>query len=147
MLALSAIFLNLLLSKQLVNSDPTGLEKVVLKFRSVNNMVIAPASTGSDNKSGNAVTRTDHTNRAMEAAVVETVKAFGLPKRMRPSKQSLILYFNPYFKINTHITGVVQRANIVVPYGLTVTVTSKLYLSASMCLLSIPSLSSICCLV
>ncbi|GJY65501.1 hypothetical protein Tco_0467739 [Tanacetum coccineum] len=26
-------------------------------------MVIAPASTGSDNKSGNAVTRTDHTNR------------------------------------------------------------------------------------
>jgi hypothetical protein len=38
-------------------------EQVVLKFRSVNNMVIAPASTGSDNKSGNAVTRTDHTNR------------------------------------------------------------------------------------
>ena len=42
---------------------PAGSEKVVLKFRSVNNMVIAPASTGSDNKSGNAVTRTDHTNR------------------------------------------------------------------------------------
>ncbi|MCD7472588.1 hypothetical protein HAX54_013862 [Datura stramonium] len=38
---------------------PAGSEKVVLKFRSVNNMVIAPASTGSDNKSGNAVTRTN----------------------------------------------------------------------------------------
>ncbi|KAL2253009.1 UNVERIFIED_CONTAM: hypothetical protein Sindi_0096800 [Sesamum indicum] len=42
---------------------PAGSKKVVLKFRSVNNMVIAPASTGSDNKSGNAVTRTDQTNR------------------------------------------------------------------------------------
>ena len=42
---------------------PAGSEKVVLKFRSVNNMVIAPASTGSDNKSRNAVTGTDHTNR------------------------------------------------------------------------------------
>ena len=42
---------------------PAGSKKVVLKFRSVNNIVIAPASTGSDNKSGNAVTRTDHTKR------------------------------------------------------------------------------------
>ncbi|KAF1856875.1 hypothetical protein Lal_00001714 [Lupinus albus] len=42
---------------------PAGSEKVVLKFRSVNNIVIAPASTGSDNKSGNAVTGTDHTKR------------------------------------------------------------------------------------
>ncbi|GJR49446.1 putative reverse transcriptase domain-containing protein [Tanacetum coccineum] len=36
--------------------NSAGSEKVVLKFRSVNNMVIAPASTGSDNKSANAVT-------------------------------------------------------------------------------------------
>jgi hypothetical protein len=37
------------------------LVKVVIKFRSVNNIVISPASTESDNKSRNAVTRTDHT--------------------------------------------------------------------------------------
>ncbi|KAI5420312.1 hypothetical protein KIW84_044191 [Lathyrus oleraceus] len=42
---------------------PAGSEKVVLKFRSVNNIVIAPASTESDNKSGNVVTGTNHTNR------------------------------------------------------------------------------------
>jgi hypothetical protein len=42
---------------------PAGSEKVVLKFWSVNNIVIAPASTRNDNKSGNAVTGTNHTNR------------------------------------------------------------------------------------
>lgn len=42
---------------------PAGSKKVVLKFLSVNNMVIAPANTGRDNKSRKAVTKTDHTNR------------------------------------------------------------------------------------
>lgn len=35
---------------------------MVLKFRSVNNMVIAPANTGKDSSSKNAVIKTDHTN-------------------------------------------------------------------------------------
>jgi hypothetical protein len=35
----------------------------VLKFRSVNNIVIAPASTGRDNKSKIAVMKTAHTNK------------------------------------------------------------------------------------
>ena len=34
----------------------TGSKKVVLKLRSVDNMVISPAGTGSDDKSRNAVT-------------------------------------------------------------------------------------------
>jgi len=34
----------------------------VFKFLSVNNIVIAPAKTGSDNRSNTAVTRTDQTN-------------------------------------------------------------------------------------
>jgi hypothetical protein len=35
---------------------------VVLKFRSVSNIVIAPANTGKDNSNKNAVIKTDHTN-------------------------------------------------------------------------------------
>jgi hypothetical protein len=35
----------------------------VLKFLSVNNIVIAPAKTGKDNNSKNAVIKTDHTNK------------------------------------------------------------------------------------
>jgi len=35
----------------------------VLKLRSVNNIVIAPANTGNDNKSKKAVIRTDQTNK------------------------------------------------------------------------------------
>jgi len=35
---------------------------VVLKFLSVSSIVIAPAKTGSDNNSKNAVINTDHTN-------------------------------------------------------------------------------------
>lgn len=34
-----------------------------MKFRSVNNIVIAPANTGSDNKSKKAVIKTAHTNK------------------------------------------------------------------------------------
>jgi len=38
---------------------------VVLKLRSVNNIVIAPAKTGNDNNNKNAVINTDHTNKGM----------------------------------------------------------------------------------
>jgi len=34
----------------------------VLKLRSVNNIVIAPANTGNDNNNKKAVIKTDHTN-------------------------------------------------------------------------------------
>ena len=34
----------------------------MLKFRSVNNIVIAPASTGNESNNKNAVIKTDHTN-------------------------------------------------------------------------------------
>jgi hypothetical protein len=37
----------------------------VLKLRSVNNIVIAPAKTGKDNNNKTAVTSTDHTNRGI----------------------------------------------------------------------------------
>ena len=42
---------------------PAGSKKVVLKFRSVNNIVIAPANTGRDNRRRIAVRRTDHAKR------------------------------------------------------------------------------------
>ena len=38
---------------------PAGSKKVVLKFRSVNSIVMAPANTGRDNKRRMAVRRTD----------------------------------------------------------------------------------------
>lgn len=40
---------------------PAGSKKVVLKFLSVNNIVIAPAKTGKDNNKRTAVINTDHT--------------------------------------------------------------------------------------
>jgi len=42
---------------------PAGSKKVVLMFRSVNNMVIAPANTGKESRRRKAVTKTDQTNR------------------------------------------------------------------------------------
>jgi hypothetical protein len=39
-----------------------GSKKLVFKFRSVNNIVIAPAKTGRESKSKMAVMNTDHTN-------------------------------------------------------------------------------------
>lgn len=44
---------------------PLGSKKDVFRFRSVNNMVIAPAKTGKDNKSKIAVINTDHTNNGI----------------------------------------------------------------------------------
>jgi len=43
---------------------------VVLKLRSVNSIVIAPASTGKDNKSKNAVNNTDQANKGMRNKVI-----------------------------------------------------------------------------
>jgi len=44
---------------------PTGSKKEVLKFRSVNNIVIPPAKTGNDNNNKNTVTKIDHTNKGI----------------------------------------------------------------------------------
>src|SRR5688572_16377023 len=46
------------------------LKNEVLKFRSVNNIVIAPAKTGKDNNNKIAVTKTDHTNNGTRFQVI-----------------------------------------------------------------------------
>lgn len=45
-------------------------------FRSVSNMVIAPARTGRDNKSRIAVNKTDHTNKGIASIVTPLVRMF-----------------------------------------------------------------------
>ena len=42
---------------------PAGSKNVVLKFLSVNNIVIAPAKTGRESNNKIAVINTDHTNK------------------------------------------------------------------------------------
>jgi hypothetical protein len=49
---------------------PLGSKKDVLKLRSVNNIVIAPAKTGKDNNSKKAVIKTAHTNNGTLWAVI-----------------------------------------------------------------------------
>ena len=49
---------------------PSGAKKVVPKLRSVSSMVMAPASTGSESSSRNAVTRTDQTNSGILCSVM-----------------------------------------------------------------------------
>jgi len=55
---------------------PAGSKNVVLKFRSVNNIVIAPANTGKDNKSKMAVIKTDQTNKGMESNLMQEERMF-----------------------------------------------------------------------
>jgi len=55
---------------------PEGSKKDVLKFRSVNNIVIAPANTGNDNSKSTAVIRTDQTNKGMESSDIEADRMF-----------------------------------------------------------------------
>jgi hypothetical protein len=44
---------------------PFGSKNAVLKFRSVSNIVIAPANTGNDNRSRKAVINTAQTNKGV----------------------------------------------------------------------------------
>ncbi len=53
-----------------------GSKKDVLKFRSVNNIVIAPAKTGRDSSKRTAVIRTDHTNKGIESKFIEEDRMF-----------------------------------------------------------------------
>ena len=49
---------------------PDGSKNDVLKLRSVSNIVIAPANTGSDNSNKIAVSKTDHTNSGVFSIVM-----------------------------------------------------------------------------
>jgi hypothetical protein len=49
---------------------PAGSKKVVPKLRSVSSMVMAPASTGSDSSSRNAVTSIDQANSGILCSVM-----------------------------------------------------------------------------
>lgn len=55
---------------------PEGSKKEVLKFRSVNNIVIAPAKTGKDNNNKIAVIKTDHTNKGIRSIVIPIDRMF-----------------------------------------------------------------------
>lgn len=55
---------------------PAGSKKEVLKFRSVSNIVIAPARTGRESKSKTAVINTDHANRGIESKFIEAARMF-----------------------------------------------------------------------
>lgn len=55
---------------------PAGSKKEVLKFRSVNNIVIAPANTGKDNNNKIAVINTDHTNKGIRSKVMKGTRIF-----------------------------------------------------------------------
>jgi arginine repressor len=52
-------------------SPPAGSKKEVLKFRSNNNIVIAPAKTGKASSNKIAVIRTDHTNRGIFSKFID----------------------------------------------------------------------------
>ena len=49
-------------STSIGSPPPAGSKNDVFKFRSVNNIVIAPARSGSDRSSSRAVVAIDHTN-------------------------------------------------------------------------------------
>ena len=55
---------------------PVGSKNVVLKFRSVSNIVIAPARTGKDRSSKIAVIKTDHTNRGIASILIADERMF-----------------------------------------------------------------------
>lgn len=55
---------------------PLGSKKDVLKFRSVNNIVMAPAKTGNDKSSKIVVIRTDHTNSGIISNGIEGARIF-----------------------------------------------------------------------
>ena len=48
----------------------TGSNNEVFKFRSVNNIVIAPANTGKDKSNNKAVITTDQTNKGIRSKVI-----------------------------------------------------------------------------
>lgn len=57
-------------------SPPKGSKKVVLKFLSVNNIVIAPPNTGKDNTNNHAVIKTAQTNNGILNIVIPGILIF-----------------------------------------------------------------------
>lgn len=55
---------------------PAGSKKVVFTFRSVRSIVIAPARTGRERSSRNAVTNTDQTNSGRRSNEIPGVRMF-----------------------------------------------------------------------
>jgi hypothetical protein len=55
---------------------PAGSKNVVFKFRSVNNIVMPPASTGRDSSSNSAVMNTDHTNSVTRTNLISKLRMF-----------------------------------------------------------------------
>lgn len=55
---------------------PAGSKKLVFLFRSVNNIVIAPANTGLDNNNSTAVLLTAHTNNGIRCLVLPIARIF-----------------------------------------------------------------------
>ena len=53
-----------------------GSKKEVLKLRSVNSIVMAPAKTGNDKRSKTAVIRTDQTKSGIESKFIEEDRMF-----------------------------------------------------------------------
>jgi len=53
---------------------PAGSKKEVLRFRSVNNIVIAPARTGNDKRRRIAVITTDQTNKGIRSKVIPVAR-------------------------------------------------------------------------
>jgi len=54
-------------STSIGSPPPAGSKNDVFKFRSVNNIVIAPARTGSDRSNNKAVMAIDHTNNGIRS--------------------------------------------------------------------------------
>jgi hypothetical protein len=67
---------------------PPSSKKDVLKFLSVNTIVIAPAKTGNDNSSKTAVTATAHPKRANLCSLIPGLLIFNIVviKFMAPSR-------------------------------------------------------------
>lgn len=55
---------------------PEGSKNEVLKFRSVNNIVMAPAKTGKDRSNKIAVIKTDQTNNGIRSIVIPIDRMF-----------------------------------------------------------------------
>ena len=54
--------------------SPAGSKKEVLRLRSVNNMVIAPASTGRDKRRRTAVIKTAHTKSGVRCMYIPVAR-------------------------------------------------------------------------
>jgi len=55
---------------------PDGSKNEVLKFRSVNSIVIAPARTGKDKSKRTAVIKTDQTNKGILSNLIKRERIF-----------------------------------------------------------------------